>query len=341
MSDRFEPIGLYGLSKPLLFSIPPETAHSLSLQALGLSGKFSWSRALLRTMFAPSNDPISLFGKELPNRIGLAAGYDKNATALDGLEAMGFGHIEIGTIVPKPQPGNPSPRVHRLPQEFALVNRLGFPSQGLDVISRRIEGYLNRREKRNIKNQPSPMLGINIGRNKLTPNEDAHKDYLECFLRLSDFADYCTINISSPNTPNLRKLQNDSALKSLLTPILNARINQEKQTPLLVKLSPDLSSEHRIKTLHTLVELGIEGVVLSNTKRTQEPWEGGLSGAFLHDNSLRLITEAKTETPSLRLIASGGIGQDNDVQLFTEAGADLVQVWTALLYRGPKLLQKL
>lgn len=341
MSKRFEPIGLYGLSKPILFSIPPERAHSLSLQALCLAGKFSWSRALLRSICAPNNDPVSLFGMELSNRIGLAAGYDKNATSLDGLEAMGFGHIEIGTIVPKPQPGNPSPRVHRLPQESALVNRLGFPSEGLDLVSRRIEAYLNRREQRSSEMQQRPMLGINIGRNKVTPNEEAHRDYLECFLRLSDFADYCTINISSPNTPNLRELQNRTALESLLTPILNARMKQRKQTPLLVKLSPDLSQEQRCQTLHQLVELGVEGVVLSNTKRTLEPWEGGRSGAFLHDQTLGLIREAKAETPSLRLIASGGIGQDDDVALFTEAGADLVQVWTALIYRGPRLLQKL
>lgn len=337
MSEHFAPIGLYSLGKPFLFLIPPEAAHHLSLEALHWAGSFSPTRSLIQTLFAPKEDPITLFGKELPNRIGLAAGYDKNAIALDGLEAMGFGHIEVGTITPKPQAGNSKPRIWRLPKEYALVNRMGFPSEGLNTVEKRIETYMKHRNT----TKRTPALGINIGKNKTTPNEEAHKDYLECFKRLSDFADYITVNISSPNTPNLRELQNTQALEKLLLPLLNVRENQSKRTPLMVKLSPDLSQEHRLQTLHQLVDLGIEGVILSNTQKTQTPWEGGKSGLLLRDDTLSLIREAKHETPKLKLIASGGIGFDGDVQHFSEAGADLVQIFTGLIYRGPKLLRKL
>lgn len=340
MKEELSPIGIFALIQPFLFLIAPETAHHLGLKTVQIAGSISLTQTLTRFLFAPKNDPIQLFGKELPNRVGLAAGYDKHALALDGLEAMGFGHIEIGTITPRPQAGNPYPRIHRHPKEYALVNRMGFPSEGLDVVAKRIEAYLSRREKRNSERK-IPALGINIGKNKITPNEEAHKDYLACFRRLTDFADYITVNISSPNTPNLRALQHNQALEKLLLPLLNERSKRRVHTPIMVKLSPDLSTEHRLQTLHLLVELGIEGVILSNTRKTQMPWQGGLSGLLLRDETLAIIKQAKRETPQLKIFASGGIGLDGDVALFAEAGADLVQVYTALIYRGPALLKRL
>ncbi len=339
MSHKYMPIGLYSFAKPILFQLPPEKAHKLSLRALGVAGSISPARKLLHYLFSPSNQPISLFGRSFHNRIGMAAGYDKNAQALDGLEGMGFGHIEVGTITPKPQKGNPYPRVHRLPKESALVNRLGFPNDGLDTIAKRIESYCERRNKRHSGTRP--VLGINIGKNKSTPNEDASLDYKECFERLKDFADYMAINVSSPNTPNLRALQSEEELEKILTPILDIRAQGSSHVPIVVKLSPNLPDDARRHMIQKLVDWSIDGVILSNTTKTSQPWEGGKSGAPLHDSTLALIQETRQTFPELVIIASGGIGLDGDLQAFTKAGADLIQIWTALVYRGPNLLRRL
>ncbi|MAA80596.1 MAG: dihydroorotate dehydrogenase (quinone) [Deltaproteobacteria bacterium] len=339
MKHTYAPIGLYSLCKPLLFRIPPEKAHKLSLRALGLAGSLPPARYVLKRFFSPDTQSLSLFGHTFINRIGMAAGYDKNAQALDGLEGMGFGHIEVGTITPKPQKGNPNPRVHRLPQESALVNRLGFPNDGLDIIAKRIESYCNRRNKR--YSGPRPILGINIGKNKTTANAQAYLDYKECFTRLKDVADYITINVSSPNTPNLRALQSEEELEKILTPILDIRQKSASHVPILVKLSPNLEHNTRTGMIQKLVEWSVDGVILSNTTKTSHPWEGGKSGAPLHDATLSLIQETRSRFPNLVIIASGGIGLDGDLQTFIEAGADLIQIWTALVYRGPYLLRRL
>ena len=339
MKSTYDPIGLYSLAKPLLFQISPEKAHKLSLRALGIAGYFSLTRKLLQYMFSPSNNPTPLLGKTFSNRIGMAAGYDKNAQALDGLESMGFGHIEVGTITPKPQKGNPYPRVHRLPQESALVNRLGFPNDGLDIIANRIESYCERRNKRHSASRP--ILGINIGKNKITPNEEASLDYKECFERLKDFADYIAINVSSPNTPNLRDLQSEEELEKILMPILDIRAQSSSRVPILVKLSPNLPHDSRTHMIHKLTEWNVDGVILSNTTKTVQQWEGGKRGAPLHDETLALIKQTRKSFPDIVIIASGGIGMDGDLKTFVEAGADLIQIWTALVYRGPNLLRRL
>jgi dihydroorotate dehydrogenase len=343
MNPQYAPIGLYRLCTPLLFLLNPEKAHKMSLKALHWSGKIPLMHSMMRSILAPPSKPYSFLGHTIPNRIGMAAGYDKNACALDGLEAMGFGHIEVGTITPKPQKGNPTPRIHRLKKESALVNRLGFPNDGVDIIAKRIEIYRTRQAQRHdcTNQQLRSLLGINIGRNKSTSNADAASDYVQCFERLCDYGDYIAINISSPNTPNLRALQNKNSLEDLLVPLLNARAKKTNPVPFFVKLSPDVSAEQRAQTLHQLVDLGIEGVILSNTQKTQTPWEGGKSGAGLHQNTYTIIKEAKKETPKLRIIASGGIGMDGDTERFCTAGADLIQIWTALIYRGPQLLRRL
>ena len=273
------------------------------------------------------------------NPVGLAAGFDKDARWHKQLGCLGFGHIEVGTITPRPQKGNPYPRVHRLPQESALVNRLGFPNDGLDVIAKRIESYCDRRNKR--YSDVRPILGINIGKNKTTPNEQASLDYKVCFERLKNLADYIAINVSSPNTPNLRALQNEEELEKILLPILNIRAKESSRVPILVKLSPNLQHDARMHMIQKLVEWNIDGVILSNTTKTSHPWEGGKSGAPLHDGTLSLIKDTRESFPSLVIIASGGIGLDGDLQTFVEAGADLIQIWTALVYRGPKVLRRL
>jgi len=340
MSHQFNPIGLYTFLKPFLFLLPPETAHKLSLYSLHWAGSFTVGRNLIQSMIAPPLDPTSIFGQQVPNRIGMAAGYDKNALALRGLEAMGFGHIEVGTITPQPQPGNPAPRLHRNPKNHTLVNRLGFPSEGMEIVAKRLEHYRNHSANKPHK-VARPLLGINIGKNKETPNDQAFLDYLSCFRRLVDFADYIAINISSPNTPNLRDLQQKEALEQLITPLLDERAKREQHTPLMVKLSPDMHDDQCLECVLQLSKLDIEGVILSNTRRTTSPWSGGLSGVALHESTLNRVEMIKKEIPHMKIIASGGIGLDHDVDRFRRAGADLIQIWTALIYRGPKIMRAL
>ena len=336
MSARYQPIGFYTLARPFLFLLPPEKAHHLSLRGLALDGRVPPFR-MLNKIFAPPLEPIECCGLQFPNRIGMAAGYDKNALALDGLAAMGFGHIEVGTITPRPQKGNPYPRVVRIPKEDALVNRLGFPNEGVSIIKKRILSY--RQRATSLKNPP--VLGINIGKNKDTPNERAKEDYLLCYRELATLADYMVINISSPNTPGLRALQNQEALLHLLSPIQEEAQKLKKAPPLFVKLSPDLSISTREELLQQLHALNVDGVILSNTQKTQEPFAGGKSGLPLRESSLNIIRACREQLPKTTIIASGGIGLDGDTQTFVEAGADLIQIWTALVYRGPSLLRNL
>ena len=331
----YEPIGLYSWLKPLLFQVPPEHAHNLSLNMLRWGGRFGVVRSLIHKAVAPAyREETTIFGHSITNRIGIAAGYDKNAAALNGLEAMGFGHIEVGTVTPRPQPGNNKPRIAREPSRSALVNRLGFPSEGMEVVAKRLESFCNKPEKK-------AMIGINIGKNKTTPNDQAYKDYCLCFEKLVDFADYMVINISSPNTPDLRQLQHVHALESLLTPILALRSRKDSQVPILVKFSPDLSQEACLLRVDKVVEMGIDGIVLSNTRKVKVPLEGGLSGLPLREETLRRVGFLRKAHPSLKIIASGGIGLDGDVERFIKAGADLIQIYTALVYRGPMLLKYL
>ena len=335
-SSRYSPIGFYSLARPFLFLLQPEQAHHLSLRGLSLAGRLPLFPSLIKN-FAPKDDPIECSGLHFPNRIGMAAGYDKNAVALKGLANMGFGHIEVGTITPKPQKGNPHPRITRLNKEDALVNRLGFPNEGVKTIKARIIRYRNS----SATQHNTPILGINIGKNKNTPNEKAGKDYLLCYRELASLADYIVINISSPNTPGLRELQNRDGLLRILSPIQEEAQKYQKAPPLFVKLSPDLSPQMRETLLAQLRTLDIHGLILSNTQKTEVPFSGGKSGLPLRNASLSIIRSCRAQLPNATIIASGGIGLDGDTQVFVEAGADLVQIWTALIYRGPWLLRRL
>ena len=342
---EWSPLGGYRFLKPLFFRLPPERAHQLSLAALAMAGSTRFGRSLLQKCYAPpETQPIHMMGLSFPHAIGLAAGYDKGGRALDGLAALGFGHIEVGTVTPLPQPGNEGERVRRLPSRHALVNRMGFPSEGAEVVERRLVAY-REREARDQSLRSRPVIGVNLGKNKETANEQAANDYRLLAQRFAPLADYLAVNISSPNTPGLRALQQSDALKAILDPLLNGRevwrSPHGKRLPIVVKLAPELATDHFEETIRLLSSSGVDGVVLANTRQVSQPWTGGLSGAPLAENTLKLVQHAQEIAPQLCVIASGGIGEPSHVEALKQSGAQLVQVWTALIYRGPKLLRVL
>src|SRR5215471_2359828 len=271
--------------RPLLFSLDAETAHHLTIELLQKASHFEPALRVLRP-FQPSSKRKTLFGLDFPNPIGLAAGLDKNGVALPAWAALGFGFIEIGTVTAKPQPGNPKPRIFRLPEQQALINRLGFNNDGADAIAHRL------RALRKSGRWPSVPVGINIGKSRVTPLEQATGDYLHSFRRLRDFADYVTLNISSPNTPGLRELQEPKKLSELLCAISNEARTAPK--PLVVKISPDLSDAELKAVLAVCEENGVSGIIATNTTldhssvAPERDKEGGLSGAPLRDKSTTL-----------------------------------------------------
>lgn len=365
----WHPLGGYRYLRPLLFRLPPEWMHHASLAALKWVGERHLGRRFIQHAYSPltrgeirdetPDMPLELprLGLTFRNTLGLAAGYDKNALALEGLAALGFGHLEIGTVTLRPQAGNSGLRVRRLPSQSALVNRMGFPSAGAEIVAKRLERYRARASRRaDLSGSHPPIIGVNIGKNRDTPNERAADDYVELTRRLAPLADYLTVNISSPNTPGLRDLQRLDALKRLLHPLLEARESLSSargvRPPLLVKLAPEVltaqpshleadvdstsSFDLLIECLH---DLGVEGVILANTRRVAEPLAGGLSGAPLFEDTLALTQRAKQIAPQLCVIASGGVGTHQQRLELERCGADLVQVWTALIYRGPLLIR--
>jgi dihydroorotate dehydrogenase len=327
--------------RPLLFRLPPETAHQLTLKLISASGRISPITSLLQRHFRVEPDPIHLFGLTFRNRVGLAAGYDKDAEAVPGLSALGFGHIEVGTITPKPQSGNPKPRVFRLVEDLAVINRMGFPGKGAQYCFQQLI---------NIKARAT-ILGVNIGKNKDTPFEDSAKDYTDLIHLFAPQADYFTINISSPNTVGLRDLQHKEHLETLLSEIISARhelfLNKRRTLPILVKLAPDLTTQQLDEALDVILSKGIDGVIATNTTlsrtdlRSEHSCEsGGLSGAPLKEISTRMIAHINQQTNGrLPIIGVGGISSPEDAREKLDAGASLVQVYTGLIYEGPKLVQ--
>lgn len=325
---------VFRLIKPLLFLLPPETAHNFVFSVL----RVPLFRAMVRQQV--KDDPIELFGLHFRNRTGVAAGLDKNGKHLKALAAMGFGHIEVGTVTPRPQPGNPKPRVFRLPRDKALINRMGFPGEGAEVVARRLQ-----------KQPAGVVIGINIGKNKETPLEKAEEDYATCFEKLFDVADYFTVNVSSPNTPGLRELQEREPLTRILTSIQSANRGKSHPKPILLKVSPDLTSDQVRDVIEVARSTGISGFVATNTTvsregllrtsaaRIQGVGEGGLSGPPLHPRALDVV---RLLSPSgLPVIACGGISSHADAKAAFDAGASLVQVYTGLIYEGPKLVRLL
>jgi dihydroorotate dehydrogenase len=334
------PLIPYALARPLLFGLDPETAHEYTLDALARTQRTPLSWAYCAAMV---DDPVQLAGLRFPNRVGLAAGLDKNARCIDALGSMGFGFVEVGTVTPLAQPGNPKPRMFRLPQAQALINRLGFNNDGLDAFVRHVQQSSFRAKGR--------ILGLNIGKNATTPIEHAAQDYLACLDGVFAHADYVTINISSPNTRNLRALQGDEALDALLA-ALQARREQLRQrhgrdVPLFVKVAPDIDATQVAGIARALRQHAMDGVIATNTTIERSAVAhlphadetGGLSGAPVFEASNRVIRALRAELGTdFPIIGVGGILRAEDAVAKIAAGADLVQIYTGLIYKGPALV---
>ncbi|NPC56361.1 quinone-dependent dihydroorotate dehydrogenase [Caenimonas soli] len=330
----------YSLARPFLFGLDPETAHELTMQSLARLQGTPLEWAYCNGMV---DDPIELAGLKFPNRIGLAAGLDKNARCIDGLGAMGFGFVEVGTVTPKAQPGNPKPRMFRLPQANALINRLGFNNDGLEAFIANV--------KRSSFRQKGRILGLNIGKNAATPMKNATSDYLVCLDGVYPHADYVTINISSPNTSNLRTLQSDEALDGLLGAIAGRRETLAQQhgrrVPIFVKIAPDLDAAQIEVIAAALRRHGMDGVVATNTTISREAVKGlphaeetgGLSGSPVLEASNRVIAQLRSALgKAFPIIGVGGVMSAQDAASKIRAGADVVQIYTGLIYRGPDLV---
>jgi dihydroorotate dehydrogenase len=324
--------------RPLLFSLDAETAHHVTIALLRSASDVDLALRAL-SVFQPAPKAKTVFGVNFPNPIGLAAGLDKNGVALPAWAAMGFGFIEIGTVTAKAQPGNPKPRIFRFPEQQALINRLGFNNDGADAIASRL------RKLRDSGRWPGNCrVGINIGKSRVTPLAEATDDYVYSFRLLRDFADYIALNISSPNTPGLRELQEPTALSKLLRAIRGE--NENNARPLLVKIAPDLSSTELEEIIAACKESEVAGIIATNTTLdhssipSERDQAGGLSGAPLLEKSTALVRSvvAKSKIP---VIASGGICDAASAREKFEAGAQLLQVYTGYIYRGPPLLREI
>jgi dihydroorotate dehydrogenase len=330
----------YALTRPFLFGLDPETAHDLTLGALARVQR----TPLVCTVSQPRvDDPVTIAGLRFPNRVGLAAGLDKNGRCIDGFGAMGFGFIEVGTVTPKAQPGNPKPRLFRLPEAQALINRLGFNNDGLSAFVANVTRATFR--------ERGGILGLNIGKNASTPIEHAVDDYLACLDGVYPHADYVTVNISSPNTQNLRALQSDAALDALLS-ALQARRTQlaaqhARRVPLFVKIAPDLDAAQVRAIAAALKAHGIDGVVATNTTVARDAVKGlphgaeagGLSGRPVFEASNRVIRQLRSALgKGFPIIGVGGVMSGADAAAKIAAGADLVQIYTGFIYAGPPLV---
>jgi dihydroorotate dehydrogenase len=330
----------YSLARRFLFGLDPETAHDLTMQSLARAQGTPLQWAYCNKMV---DDPITVAGITFPNRVGLAAGLDKNARCIDALGAMGFGFVEVGTVTPRPQPGNPKPRMFRLPQANALINRLGFNNDGLEAFVANV--------KRSSFRSKGRILGLNIGKNAATPMENATGDYLVCLEGVYPHADYVTVNISSPNTANLRSLQGDEALDALLGAIANQRkllvAQHGRKVPIFVKIAPDLDESQVEVICGALRRHGMDGVVATNTTINRDAVKGlphaqeagGLSGSPVLEASNRVIAQLRAAMGSeFAIIGVGGIMSAQDAVSKIAAGADVVQIYTGLIYQGPELV---
>lgn len=336
VSDKF----LYALARPLLFALDPETAHNLTLPLL----RYAANLGIPATINRPVADVRHVMGLSFPNAVGLAAGLDKDGDYIDGLSALGFGFIEIGTVTPRPQPGNPRPRMFRLPQAHALINRMGFNNGGVDAFVRNVQSSRFYQEKLGV-------LGLNIGKNADTPMERATDDYLICLDKVYPYASYVTVNISSPNTKNLRQLQQASELDELLTKLKEAQNRLADKhghyVPIVLKIAPDLDIEQIQTIADALLRHHMDGVIATNTTITRDAVQGlahanemgGLSGAPVRELSNRVIRALHQQLgKDIPIIGVGGIFSADDAQAKLDAGASLIQLYTGLVYRGPALV---
>ena len=341
------PLLPYPLARSLLFRLDPEAAHDLMMSALATLQHTPLSHLWSQRQVS---DPVTLAGLQFPNRVGLAAGLDKNARCIDAFAAMGFGFVEVGTVTPKPQPGNPKPRMFRIEQADALINRLGFNNEGLEAFIHNVQQSAE--WQRRSRDEPRhTLIGLNIGKNAATPLEHATDDYLIALEGVYPHADYVVVNISSPNTKNLRSLQTDEALEALLSAISLRRDQLEQQhqrrVPLFLKIAPDLQAEQVEVIASALMRHRIDGVTATNTTIGREAVRGlphadeagGLSGRPVFEASNAVIRQLRAALgPRFPIIGVGGILSADDARQKIEAGADLVQVYTGLIYRGPALV---
>lgn len=338
MSDKL----LYALARPLLFSLDPERAHNLTLPALRRAAAMGWTGFVKK----PKPDPRTVMGITFPNPVGLAAGLDKDGAYIDGLAALGFGSIEIGTVTPRAQPGNPRPRMFRLPAAQGIINRMGFNNGGVDAFVANVQSSRFYQERQGV-------LGLNIGKNADTPIEKAADDYLACLRKVYPYASYVTVNISSPNTKNLRQLQGASELDALLSQLKEEQSRLADKyghyVPLALKIAPDVDGDQIRNIGGALVRHGIDGVIATNTTLNRRDVEGmrhaneqgGLSGAPVFDLSNIVIRALKAEVgEAVPIIGVGGILSGRDAKAKIDAGAKLVQLYSGLIYRGPALVRE-
>ncbi len=338
MCDKF----LYAFARPILFSLDPENAHTLTMRSLKCAASLGATALLPK----PKDDPRTVMGITFPNPVGLAAGLDKDGSYIDGVAKMGFGFIEVGTVTPRPQPGNPRPRMFRITAAHALINRMGFNNKGVDVLVANVQASKFYRDKKGV-------LGLNIGKNADTPIERAADDYVICLQKVYPFADYVAVNISSPNTKDLRQLQGASELDALLGAVKSEQLRladeHKRYVPVTVKIAPDIDNEQIKAIADALLRHKIDGVIATNTTTTRDAVTGmphaqemgGLSGSPVKAMSTRVIRALKTELgDALPIIGVGGIMSGDDAKEKIEAGADLIQLYTGLVYRGPALVRE-
>lgn len=338
---------MYRFFRSLLFRLPPETAHGLALHAVRLAGLLPPTRALLQWMFSAPARPVQAFGLTFPNPVGLAAGYDKDALAVHGLAALGFGHLELGTVTPRPQPGNPPPRVFRLIEEEGIINRMGFPGRGMAFVHAQFAGF--RPQPPAGRGPGGVVLGVNLGKNRDTPLEQAAEDYLALMRAFAPLADYLAINISSPNTVGLRRLQGRDLLEGLLRRIREERARLDVRPPVLVKIAPDLSDEELDDAVAAVLENGMDGIIATNTTLSREgvvsPLRveaGGLSGRPLRGLADLILQKTVARVQGrIPIVAVGGIMTPDDARRKFDLGATLVQVYTGLVYAGPGLVKRI
>lgn len=341
---------MYRLLRSILFLLPAETAHYFSMNLFKAGCSIPFLRRALRKTFTVSHPSLNknLFGLKFSNPVGLGAGFDKNARYLRELETMGFGFIEIGTVTPRPQAGNDKPRLFRLPRDKALINRMGFNNDGVDVIVKRLRQWRKVQKK-----ESSLIVGGNIGKNKVTPNEEAWKDYEICFRALHPYVDFFVVNVSSPNTPGLRELQEKDALKKILTHLQGLNKDFSAQKPILLKIAPDLTQTQIDDVVDLANEINLDGLVATNTTISRDalatPKEkidaigaGGLSGLPVQVQSTEVVRYIHQKTSgNIPVIGSGGIFTGADAGRKIEAGASMIEVWTGFIYEGPFIVKKI
>jgi len=343
---------MYKWLRSLLFFFPPESVHHFSMIVLKGISATRPGRFLLRKAFSLQDPSLQKNFARLifKNPVGLAAGFDKNALYLQGLETLGFGFIEIGTVTPLPQDGNPKPRLFRLKKDDALVNRMGFNNHGVDIVAARLKKW---KEKSGESGNRQLVIGGNIGKNKITPNELAWQDYVICFEKLFPWVDYFVVNVSSPNTPGLRELQEKESLRKILAKLQELNKKQPVQKPLLLKIAPDLDYSQLDDVIDLALEIQLDGLVVSNTSISREGLQsaaeelerigaGGLSGKPIQKKSTEFIQYIAEKTNHrIPIIGSGGIFSAADAKEKMQAGAGLIQIWTGFIYEGPGLVSKI